>query len=36
MCTKKEALWRSKREYQIAGDEDKDDDTIEDYHSAAY
>ena len=29
---KKEAQWRRKREYQIAGDEDKNDATIEDYH----
>ena len=31
----KEAQWR-KREYQIADDEDKNEATIEDYHSGAY
>ncbi|CAF1373293.1 unnamed protein product [Rotaria sp. Silwood1] len=33
---KKEAQWRKRRGQQRAGDEDKNDDTIEDYHSGAY
>ena len=32
----KEAQWRRKREYQIACNEDKNEATIEDYHSGAY
>ena len=35
-CVQTEAQWRRKREYQIAGDEDKNEATIEDYHSGAY
>ena len=33
---RKEVQWRKRRGQQIAGDEDKNDDTIDDYQSGAY
>ena len=33
---RKEVQWRKRRGQQIAGDEDKNDDTIDDYQSVAY
>ena len=33
---RKEVQWRKRRGQQIAGDEDKNDDTIDDYQSGGY